>query len=94
MTKPVHQNTAKIELDCPVEIAGVEVGHLIMRRPKVRDMLAAQHSSDNQADQAVTLVANLCEITVEDVHELDSADWDKLERQVAVFKRAKSQNGS
>lgn len=95
MARNLHPNTAKIELDYPVEIAGVETSFLIMRRPKVRDMLAAQKGgSGDEAEMGITLVANLCEITREDVLELDSADWDKCEAQVQAFKQARSRKAS
>lgn len=87
--KNLHPNTAKIELDFPIEISGVEVNHLIMRRPKVRDDLAASKSSGSEEDKALMLVANLCEVTVEDLLDLDSADWSKLEKQVQDFRLAR-----
>ncbi len=87
--KNLHPNTAKIELDFPIEISGVEVKHLIMRRPKVRDDLAASKSAGTEEDKALMLVANLCEVTVEDLLELDSADWSKLEKQVQDFRQAR-----
>jgi Phage tail assembly chaperone proteins, E, or 41 or 14 len=89
-----HPNTAKITLDFPITVSGVEVSHLIMRRPKVRDIMAAQKSGGSEADMGVTLVANLCEITPDDVMELDSLDWDKCEAQVQAFKSARSQKTS
>jgi hypothetical protein len=94
MTKNLHPNTAKIELDFPIEISGVEVKHLVMRRPKVRDLMAAQKGGGSDADMGVALVANLCEITPDEVLELDSLDWDKCEAQVAAFKSARSQRSS
>lgn len=94
MTKNLHPNTAKIELDFPIEISGVEVKHLVMRRPKVRDLMAAQKGGGSEADMGVALVANLCEITPDEVLELDSLDWDKCEAQVAAFKSARSQRSS
>jgi hypothetical protein len=92
--KNPHPNTAKIDLDFPITISGVEVAHLIMRRPKVRDIMAAQKSGGSEADMGVTLVANLCEITPDEVLELDSVDWDKCEAQVAAFKSARLQKTS
>jgi hypothetical protein len=88
--KNLHPNTAKIELDFPITISGVEVSHLVMRRPKVRDIMAAQKAGGSEAEMGVALVANLCEITPDDVLELDGSDWDKCEVQVQAFKQAKS----
>lgn len=94
-SKNPHPNTAKIELDFPIEISGVETSYLIMRRPKVRDMLAAEKAGGgDDAETGIILVSNLCEITRDDVLELDAADWDKCEAQVQAFKKARSQKGS
>lgn len=90
MGRTAHPNTAKIELSFPIEVSGVEVNHLIMRRPKVRDLIAAQKSGGTEAEMGVVLVANLCELTPTDVGELDAADWDKCEVQVQAFKQARS----
>jgi hypothetical protein len=94
MARDPHSNTAKIVLDYPITVSGVEVSHLIMRRPKVRDMMAAQKAGGTEAEMGVALVANLCEITPDDVLELDSLDWDKCEAQVQAFKSARSQKTS
>jgi hypothetical protein len=81
--------TAKIELDFPVEISGVQVKHLIMRRPKVRDEVAFTKHSGDDADKTLQLLANLCEVTPEDLMELDSSDFGKLEAQFQDFKGAR-----
>jgi len=91
MARDPHPNTAKINLDFPITVSGVEVSHLIMRRPKVRDLMAAQKTGGTEAEMGIALVANLCEITQDDVLELDSLDWDKCEAQVQAFKSARSQ---
>jgi hypothetical protein len=83
------RSTAKIELDFPVEISGVEVKHFIMRRPKVRDEVAFTKSKGDDADKTLKLMANLCEVTPEDLMELDSSDFAKLEAQFQDFKGAR-----
>lgn len=83
--KNLHPNTAKIELSTPLEISGVKVAHLIMRRPKLRDRLAAQKSAPDQADMTVYLVASLCEVPVEDLHEMDGYDWNQVETALQNF---------
>lgn len=84
-----HPNTAKIVLDFPITVSGVEVSHLIMRRPKLRDDLAASKSGGSDEDKAVFLVASLCEVAPEDLMELDATDWNKLEKQVQDFRQAR-----
>lgn len=81
--------TAKIELDFPIEISGVEVKHLVMRRPKVRDEVAFTKSKADDADKTLSLLASLCEVTPDELMELDSADFAKLEAQFQDFKGAK-----
>jgi hypothetical protein len=88
--KNPHPNTAKITLTFPIKVSGVEVGHLIMRRPKVRDRVAASKAATHEADQTLHLVASLCEVPVDDLMELDDADWGKLENQVVAFRQARS----
>ncbi len=82
-------SSKKITLDFPITVSGVEVSHLVMRRPKLRDDLAAAKSSGSDEDKAIQLVANLCEVAPEDLMELDSADWAKLEQQVQDFRQAR-----
>lgn len=82
--------TAKIALDFPITVSGVEVKHLVMRRPKVRDEMAFAKSKGDDADKAINLMASLCEVAPDDLMELDSADFAKLEAQLLDFKGAKS----
>lgn len=82
--------TAKIALDFPITVSGVEVKHLVMRRPKVRDEMAFAKSKGDDADKAINLMASLCEVVPDDLMELDSADFAKLEAQLLDFKGAKS----
>jgi hypothetical protein len=88
--KNPHPNTAKITLTFPIKVSGVEVSHLIMRRPKVRDRVSASKSGGDEADQTLHLVASLCEVPVEDLMEMDDADWAKVENQIAAFRAARS----
>ena len=82
--------TAKVALDFPITISGVEVKHLTMRRPKVRDEMAFAKSKADDADKAINLMASLCEIEPDALLDLDSADFAKLEAQLVDFKGAKS----
>jgi hypothetical protein len=82
--------TAKVTLDFPITISGVEVKHLTMRRPKVRDEMAFAKSKADDADKAINLMASLCEIEPDALLDLDSADFAKLEAQLLDFKGAKS----
>lgn len=87
--KNLHPETAKIELLFPLKVSGVEVKHLILRRPKVRDRVAAQKAAVNEADQTLHLVASLSEVPVEDLMEMDGSDFNRVEAQVAAFLSAR-----
>lgn len=93
-TKNLHPNTAKIELEFPLTVSGVEVHHLIMRKPVLRDMIAAQKMGGCEGEMSAHLVANLCEIPYEEVVAMELCDWDKCEAQVVAFKSARFQKTS
>jgi hypothetical protein len=84
----------KVNLEFPVTISGVEVQHLTMRRPKVRDEVAFTKHSGDDADKTLFLLASLCEVTIDDLLELDASDLGKLESQYAAFKGARPQSRS
>jgi hypothetical protein len=69
-----------IQLDHPVTVDGVEVKELRVRRPKVRDLLAAEKAyGAGGAAFETGLLANLCEVTPAAIGELDMADYAKLQ---------------
>lgn len=87
--KNLHPDTAKVELLVPLKVSGVEVQHVVVRRPKVRDRVAAQKATSNEADQTVHLVASLTEVPIEDLLEMDGSDFQRIENQVAAFLSAR-----
>jgi hypothetical protein len=89
-SKKRPEGSAKVVFDFPEMIGGVEVDFLVMRRPKVRDRVEAAKASTNEGEQAVHLVANLCEVPVDEIMQLDDANWGKLEAQVVAFRMARS----
>lgn len=86
--------TVKVNLDFPITVSGVEVKHLIMRRPKVRDEIAFSKASGSSEDKVMQLISSLTETPIEDLMELDAADWFKLEEQYQAFKGARPQGES
>lgn len=73
-----------VTLEFPLTIAGKTVDRISLRRPKVKDMLAAQ-AKQNQAEQEITLIAALAEptLTTEQVLALDFGDFQKLRQALA-----------
>lgn len=74
----VHSGAVDIDLSRPIEIDGASVSALRMREPTVGDQLAVQDIRGD-AMQELTLFANLCEITPNDVKRLSMRDYRKLQ---------------
>jgi len=70
----------KVELSHAIEIDGVKVSVIQLRRPKVRDMLSVEKSTDNDAEKEINLFANLCELTPDNLLDLDMSDYAKLQK--------------
>jgi hypothetical protein len=69
----------KVKLSEPIKIDGVLVHELSLRRPKVRDLLAASKKDISESEREVNLVANLAEIPTDVIHELDMRDYLKIQ---------------
>jgi hypothetical protein len=69
----------EIKLRHPIEIDGVRTTTFSMRRPKVRDLRAAEKSAKNEVDREVWLLASLCEVPLDAIDELDVADYRALQ---------------
>lgn len=89
-TKKRPESTVKVVLAHPEMVGGVEVEHLVMRRPKVRDNIKASKAYEDQAEQGAAIIADLCEITLEELGEFDMANWKVLEAQYVDFTKASS----
>lgn len=75
----------KISLNFPVSVGNEVVSELTMRRPKVRDQIAANHQTKDAAEQEITLFANLCEVTPDTIREMDMKDYRELQRVYSGF---------
>lgn len=74
-----------IELQHPVTVAGEEIKRLTLRRPKVKDQLAADKGTGSNADKEVRLFANLCEVAPAVIEELDLADYRQVQEAYSGF---------
>ncbi len=74
-----------IELSYPVVIDATEVKVLQMRRPKVADVILLQKQQDEEAEKEIKLFANLCEVSPDDIRQLDMMDYGKLQEQYGNF---------
>lgn len=73
---------AVIDLKYPLEDG---TNRLNMRRPKVRDMLAADKAKGSDAEKEIAMFANLCEVAPGDIEALDMADYKELQTAYSGF---------
>lgn len=69
-----------IKLTYPIEVDGVAIESIALRRPCVRDMLIAEKGSEGTGTSEVTLFANLSDNTPEAIEKLDLADYAKVQK--------------
>jgi hypothetical protein len=74
-----------IELEFPVEFKSKEYTSLTMRRPKVRDQLAADKAGVTQAERETALFANLCDVPPGVIEDLDMKDYGQLQERYEGF---------
>ena len=75
----------KIKLEQAIKIDGIEVHELSLRRPKVRDLLIANKKELSDSEREVNLIANLAEVPVETIQELDLLDYIKIQSWLQNF---------
>jgi hypothetical protein len=76
---------AEIVLDFPVQLADRVLDKVTMRRPKMKDML--KFDLDNVSiEESMKLVASLCGLVPDELEEMDSSDFDKLQKQLLRFR--------
>ena len=69
----------KIKLNFPVLVDGTDYKELSLRRPKVRDLIAADADNDSSAKKEVFMFATLSELPIEVIEELDAKDYRSLQ---------------
>lgn len=74
----------KIKLKHPITADGVELKEITLRRPKVRDLERMDKVSGEIA-KAVTLVADLAELSPDQVRELDAEDFTAVAEVLGDF---------
>ena len=73
-----------ITLKHPITVDGREVAQFTLRRPKVRDLERMDKVSGEIA-KAVTLVADLAELSPDQVRELDAEDFTAVAEVLGDF---------
>lgn len=83
--EPADAGYVDIELSRPIEIDGAQVTTLRMREPTVADQLLLDEMKGSDATKEVTLVANLCEVTPDDIKRLTLRDYRKVQKAFSGF---------
>lgn len=74
-----------IKLEFPIKINGILTDQLTMRRPKLKDFRnASQLAGKDAEEQEIRLFSTLADCAINDLEELDYADYGKLQD---VFRR-------
>ncbi len=77
--------TQTIKLDYPIAAEGRTIDEITLRRPKVRDMLAADGLAGSEAEKEIRMFANLAEMTPATIEALDLADYQALQEAYKGF---------
>lgn len=85
MTQINASGAAVIALAYPIETEGTTLSTITLRRPKVRDMLAAQQAGTTDQEREMHMFANLAEVSPEAIHALDLVDYYKLQQAYQGF---------
>jgi hypothetical protein len=75
----------KIKLSNAIKIDNKEISEITLRRPKVRDRLIVERSNVSDAEKEVQLIANLSELPIDAIEDLDLRDYAKIQKELFVF---------
>lgn len=75
----------KVKLVDKLKIDGVEVDEISLREPKVKDIIAISKNNISENEREVRLIANLAEISVENVMEMSFKDYSKVQSVIRDF---------
>jgi hypothetical protein len=84
--------TTTIELDYSIEVDGVSVDTLTMRRPTVRDQLQFDEGKGNEARRVVKMIASLCDVAPSAIEQLDNSDFIKVSEVMQGFQPTQPEN--
>lgn len=84
--------TTTIELEYPIDMDGVLVDSLTMRRPTVRDQLMFDEGKGGEARKVVKMIANLCEVPPSAIEDLDQSDFVKVTETMQGFQSSQQES--
>lgn len=74
-----------ITLAKPADFGGEQRSVLRMREPSVEDQLAASNVKGSSGAQEIAMIANLCEVTPDDIRALKLRNYSRLQAGVMLF---------
>ena len=82
MTEKIKQ---KVELKYPVEVNGVEVKTISLRRATVRDLEVMQEMKGSDMMKSISMIASLSGMAPDDIRSLDAGDYVSISNVVQDF---------
>ena len=74
----------KITLTYPIKDGSTEIKEISLRRPKVRDLMVMDEV-DGSLEKSVRMIAQLSDLPVSVIEDLDAADFSKAAEVVEAF---------
>lgn len=75
----------EIKLTRAIKVSGTDVTALRMREPTVADQYASDKLVADAADKELTLIANLCMVTPDELKQLTLRDYKKAQKAFLGF---------
>lgn len=82
---PDLRRSVEIPLQFPINVDGLELNSVTMRRPKLRDTLDAKKVKGDDMNQGIAMIASLCDLAPEHIAELDELDFESVQKQYMAF---------
>lgn len=74
-----------VTLSRPASFNGVEQSKVRMREPTVGDLEAGHEAKGNDASREISILANLCEVSPDDMRKLPYRDYVRLQTAYTGF---------
>lgn len=81
----IGDGVVEITLSRPLDISGSKVKVLRMREPTVNDQLVMEESQKSDAMKELTLMANLCDMSPDDIRLLTLRDYKRVQVGLQTF---------
>lgn len=93
MTKAKYPTLTKIvKLEFPIEVNGLEIKEIKLRRPAVREILLLEKHQGDDLDKDVYMMSMLSEIEETKLHKIDASDFIALQGAYQGFFQKPSQS--